>query len=587
MRYFSKISLFFLFALFLFSCQKENMDPIGEWELVNPSIIAPQKGASLTLDEATPASQIVFTWDAASASSNYEIRYSIALDTLGSAKFDSPIIEFSSDNGGKATSASITYDELDEALSMAGYPANAESPLTWAVLANCVGRIGVHAEDIIVTRFVTERIPNDLYLSGTASENGGDLASALKMKKLSESANVFEIYTHLEAGGGFKFYSRQKLPAFVFGGEGTSIIKNGKDLSVTEPGEYQVRADLDKNELTIKKITRIGVIGAPFKEQWNNDEALVYRGAGVWAADINFLNTGSYVIRINQDDQKYLKQIVGKEGKLIPEEYATANNIAVEDISATKTGTYKVSVDLSGGGYTIAIESSNPGGGEPVATPEALFLLDEGNAKICEFVKDGDVYNSEIYVALQNSVTYKLNAKADGSGTTYIFDANLGAAEDAAADKVSGKPIFKEGTGTLSIDTDQAYQISLDFAQGQASWHYYNLKAFNWDNAADGGWDARKEFAMTYEHPYQYKVTADFEANFDIKFNSPWEVEFGAKEGTSDDVDALSGTTTNKTLQGDEIANNNFKFVKSSGSYTITLTINNDFKKGDYVAVAN
>ena len=72
-------------------------------------------------------------------------------------------------------------------------------------------------------------------------------------------------------------------------------------------------------------------------------------------------------------------------------------------------------------------------------------------------------------------------------------------------------------------------------------------------------------------------------AGYDTKFNSPWEVEFGAKQGT-DDKTAKIGTATNKALQddADTYPNENFKFITADGSYTLTIVVADDFKTATY-----
>src|SRR5690606_15161318 len=135
--------------------------------------------------------------------------------------------------------------------------------------------------------------------------------------------------------------------------------------------------------------------------------------------------------------------------------------------------------DVAPPAQAIIGESNNPEG-DAVAgsfdiadqsTPDAVFLISDGDV-VAEFVKDGDVFTSGKYLALQAEKTYALNTSADGSGEAVV-------------------------AGNIAIARDQAYTIQIDFESGKLSWKYYNMKLFHW-NEAGGGWDDRDEFVMTY-----------------------------------------------------------------------------------------
>ena len=118
-----KINLLFctLLALIaLVSCEEENLDPIGEWELSAPAILSGE--TNLVLDEETPSEVFSFSWDPAVSSERYQVRYAVVLDTVGSTDYSTPVLRKTSGNGGKDTSISFTASEIDLALSYAGFP---------------------------------------------------------------------------------------------------------------------------------------------------------------------------------------------------------------------------------------------------------------------------------------------------------------------------------------------------------------------------------------------------------------------------------------------------------------------------------
>lgn len=579
MKYIKYLSLFFAMLLSLWACDEENMNPLGEWTYEAPVIISPASDSELLLNENTPSKRVELEWSAATSSTNYEVRYTVEVDTANAGTTSVPFITVVSDNGGAGTTASIGYMLLDETLSMMGYEANKMADLQFTVVADIVGTLAKDTATVAVQRFATEYIPEQLYISGTATENAGDLSQGIAMKKVLDTQNQYEVYTYLDSVGDYMFYSEKLLPAHIYGGEGDVLVKNGNALSVATSGVYKVNVDLDNNTYTLTKIDRLGVIGAPFADQWNSDEALTYQGDGVWEATIDFLTAGNFIIRANNGWDLLYKHETGSVNSLQLESFANANGVGVEDIASTELGALKVTIDLSADGYTYALESDIVGG-TPVDAPDALFLLDQDMNVMGEFAKDGDVFTSVDYFALQASVTYQLNSAQDGSGQSYEINSRLGLSDNVDADKAVGAPMLSEGERALAVEVDQAYGISIDFSQGELSWHYYNLKVFHWDDT-NNGWDDRSEIAMTYSHPYTFTVSADLMGAYDTKFNSPWEVEFGAKENSTDDATATSGTCTNKGKDDSE-AVNNLKFITTDGSYSITLTINPDYVSGNY-----
>jgi hypothetical protein len=70
-------------------------------------------------------------------------------------------------------------------------------------------------------------------------------------------------------------------------------------------------------------------------------------------------------------------------------------------------------------------------------------------------------------------------------------------------------------------------------------------------------------------------VTADLKAGYLMKFNSQWDVQFGA-----DDPSALSGTMTNNGGQ-------NFDNLTVDGNYTATIVVSDDYQTGTYQFVKN
>ncbi len=564
-----------LFALVIilsvWSCtEKDNLDPEGQWILSNPEIVNPSDNATINLNEAKPDSLIHFTWNAAISSANYGITYSVVIDTLGSKSFDSPILEVKSGTNGKSLSLDIKASVLNEALSMAGYPSNTISQFTWAVKASCLSKSGIASSSISVKRFATEIKPTELYLSGEATENGVDLSKAIALKRLNNAlgnpSNKFEVYTSLTKDKNYKFYSAKSLPAHQYGGAAGLLVKSGVAIQAVVTGVFRISIDIDNSTYSLLQIDKFSMVGGNITGAWGGDEALVYQGGGIWKRSVELIAKDGFVFRVNGDWSFLMKHVKGETANVVFESDATNQGVSVENIPSTLIGTKIVTLDLSANAYTYKIER-DPNAPGPIATPSALYLLKAG-VKVCEFTKTGDVFNSTIYLALQGASQYTLNSASDGTGSSYSLAAKIGATTTPDGDKVVGTVGLIEGAGTVGVDHDQAYQLSIDFSTSKLSWSYYNLKLFHWSD-----WDKRDEFVMTYVDPYTFTVTANLTAGNDLKFNSPWDVQFGPDVAPG----TLSGTAINLGTSP------NFKNITTSGKYKATLVISNDYKTGTYV----
>ncbi|WP_445958040.1 SusE domain-containing protein [Yeosuana sp.] len=569
--------LFLVFAsVALTACETEsNLQPEGLWDLSNPTIISPSE-AFINLDETTPNEVITFNWNAAQSSAGYIVTYKVVIDTLGTTAFDTPVFELVSGNGGKDLSASVSYETLDEALSFAGYPANSDAQLSWAVIASSINKQSNDRNDITLNRFENEIIPNRLFLSGTAAENNNNLSEAIILRRLNDSdgnpSNIHEVYTSLTAGNSFKLYSEQSLPAHIYGGTNDGeIVKSGSAISVTEDGQYRIRVDLDNNTYSMLKIERWNVKGSPIIGGWDSDEPLEYIGGGVWQASMDLVNTGGFLFRADVNGAGYwdylFKRVAGTANSLIIESDAASQGLSFEDIPSEETGTMIVTLNLSSNAYTYSIVK-DPNAIGPIETPSSLFLF-VNNTMVEEMTKDGDVFKNSVYLALQSGDQVSVNTLADGTGDSYTMATSIGATDSPNDIKVTVNSDLSEGTGAIPVERDQAYSFSIDFANAKFQWNYYNLFLFHWDEI-NQKWDDRDEYLLTYVHPYKFTGTVALKANFDMKFFSPWDNDFGG-----DNPSSLSGGMTNK-------GGSNIRNIVTDGNYLVNVEIANNYATGTY-----
>lgn len=582
-KLFSPLSWALMIAL-VWSCgEDDNLEPLGNWELSSFTLTTPEAGTDIVLDESETAEKFKFEWNASVASNRFIVAYTYLLVPQGSTDYSNPILSISPANGGRNTFVEPTAEQIDYALWVACYPAGAKVNLTWVVVAKAIEKTMAATQNIAFTRFATERKPSALYITGSATEGGEAVTGAILMRARKDAegelTQVFDVYTRLTEGGTYFFRDQPHASSKIFGGDGEEVLQPcGPAITVPETGVYRITVDLNTNSYTLLAIEKWSLVGDAVVGGWGGDVPLAYTGNGIWSGKINFVNAANFIFRANGNWSYIIKRIVGTAtpdnagGDVIMESETGAAGVSVQDVPAPLIGMHTVTLDLSAEGYTYSLVSDNPVDPvEPAAiigeaanpnadnvsgnfdfgvynTPSQLFLVYNGSA-VAEFTRNGDIYESVKFIALEESKKYILNSASDGSGETY---------NELVAD------------GTIAVARDQAYQITVNFETGKLIWKYYNFKLFHWEPTS--GWDNRQELQMTYEHPYIFKVTgASLSAGYVSKFNSPWDIQFGTNDT------ALSGTMTN----GGE----NYSGIVLSGTYDATIVVDDTYETCAYTFV--
>jgi hypothetical protein len=75
---------------------------------------------------------------------------------------------------------------------------------------------------------------------------------------------------------------------------------------------------------------------------------------------------------------------------------------------------------------------------------------------------------------------------------------------------------------------------------------------------------------MTYVHPNQYTITIDIEADYEMKFISPWDFDMGSTSPNS-----LTGEIVNGS--GENLAP-----ISTGDSYEVSISLNDDYQAGTY-----
>ena len=152
-----------VFSLSIAGCKKAELagnNPTGEG-LVQFTLVSPSSGTTILMNSATPTQAINFTWNPSKPGLSTAPTYKVVAVLKTASDFEAPLLEFPSDNSGKATSLSLTYQQLDAALQTKGVNAGATTELKWSVKANNgdVTVLAVSSFNITVTRFQNGAAP--------------------------------------------------------------------------------------------------------------------------------------------------------------------------------------------------------------------------------------------------------------------------------------------------------------------------------------------------------------------------------------------------------------------------------------------
>lgn len=267
-----------LISTLFFSCKKnerslnENLGAVG-------NLVAPLDQAAIVLEPTTNASEL-FSWAATEAADGSLVLYEIAFDREN-GDFSNPVYKRVSDGGGVNTEITLTHKELTKIAAAGGIQSSSTGKLKWTVIASksTNRQLAPSSRAIQLTRPAGfAELPANLYLTGSASEGGDNIANAVQFKKLEDG--VFEIYTSLQAGtywltdqnsaGGKQFYI-----------EGT-VLKEGA-TTVTVTGTTKIyRMKLDFNVASVLDVTEIQSLGLYMSAYNTEIMQLAYTGNGVF-----------------------------------------------------------------------------------------------------------------------------------------------------------------------------------------------------------------------------------------------------------------------------------------------------------------
>ncbi len=212
-----------------------------------------------------------------------------------------------------------------------------------------------------------------LYFSGSSTENGDNIATAIPMKMVTDqqgvmSTGVFEIYTSLKSTGTFNFYSSQSaVTATVYGAGATAgtILSGGAAIAPSTTGTVLITVNLATNTYTVLPITEWGIVGSTIPSAWSGDVPLVYQGNGIWSNTVALTTTAAstdpprFEFRANGSWTYAMQKITGTTNSLMMATQATTYGVAVADIPMNY-GTFLITLNLRNYTYSVACTSIDP-----------------------------------------------------------------------------------------------------------------------------------------------------------------------------------------------------------------------------------
>lgn len=208
----TKTIAYFISILFLgmFSCTKSDDDQ----KLPTPvKLLAPAENSTIELDIFEAEGNVVFEWSAL-PTANEQTTYTVLFDREGTL-FEMPAASVLSDDDGHATKLTLTHEALDAIAEKAGIAAKKEGKLRWAVDASTGSSpITSMAGKLTIKRPSGLGItPQQLFLTGTATEGGDAIQHAIPFRKVKDG--VFELISGFKEGT-FKIVSAQTDDAATY-----------------------------------------------------------------------------------------------------------------------------------------------------------------------------------------------------------------------------------------------------------------------------------------------------------------------------------------------------------------------------------
>jgi hypothetical protein len=242
------------------------------------TLTAPENNTSVRLEPSTPAS-VQFKWEPTQAAEG--VLYEVAFDKPD-GDFSKPFYKTVSDGLGVQPQLTLSHNDLKKIAALGGIAASSTGSVKWTVLAS----IAFNRQVSTVNRVLTmtrpagfAELPDSLYLTGTATEGGDDIAKGIRLRKTEDG--VFEGYTSLKEG---TYYLTDKLTGngkrFYVASD--TIREGNTPITLTGPAKtYRLRYDFNIATAQATEIQSVGLFMSAYNKEIGT---LTYAGNGAWTA---------------------------------------------------------------------------------------------------------------------------------------------------------------------------------------------------------------------------------------------------------------------------------------------------------------
>lgn len=227
-------------------------------------LFEPAENNSVKLVASATAS-LFFEWEAARAEDSGSPLYEVVFDKEG-GDFSHPIYRVLADNNGTRNFATISHKVLNKIGHAAGLHGGETGTVIWSVVSSR----GINSVQSAAQRKLTitclqgfETLPNQVYLTGEATEGGTDVSKAVACSVPGE-AGVFEIFTKLEGGKPFYIVDNNSSEAKRYYINPSNIIIDAEgQTTVEKTGIYRITLDFQTASVKMREIKSMGFFFCP------------------------------------------------------------------------------------------------------------------------------------------------------------------------------------------------------------------------------------------------------------------------------------------------------------------------------------
>src|SRR5690606_21644201 len=201
--------------------------------------------------------------------------------SLEGGDFSNPLYLLPSDGRGLQRQLTLPFSELNKIAQMAGIQPEGTGKLQWSVQSSK----GINVQPLMEIRTIEVvrpagfPAPDELFLTGSATEGGDELSDAILMKKT--GTNTFEAYTSLR-NGAYHFASRNSGEPDTYYIDGEKFRADGETDYTGDEKVVRIRVDFSNGTTEITEIDKVELWFAP---------------GGVFLTELGYTSMGTWSVQ--------------------------------------------------------------------------------------------------------------------------------------------------------------------------------------------------------------------------------------------------------------------------------------------------